>query len=401
MQKLLKTIFVLLLIVATALLFSGWQVVYAPPSESSPTPRPTMRPTPMPEPPGGSPTATAPAQERFTFSFVGDCTFASDHGSAGASYSFASVIGDDYKKPFQHVMEYFGDDDVTLINLECALTTYNVPAEKQFRFRGDPRYVNVLLEGSVECVTLCNNHSRDYGERGYTDTKELLDQNGVAYLSFEEPAIFTTKRGLKVGVVGGSFPKSIDHVKKQIKKCQEAQCEVIVAVYHWSDEYQYKRDSSQVKLAQASIDAGAHIVVGHHPHVLQAMEVYKGQPIFYSLGNFSFGGNSNPRDRDTVVMQQQVYRQADGTIRMGETIPIPCALSDVPGRNSYCPIPYQEGSAEYERTMKKLRGEFNGVHPGRPTPTPAVTPTPVSPVPTSEPTPTLGPTPSVLEPVTT
>ena len=107
-----------------------------------------------------------------------------------------------------------------------------------------------------------------------------------------------------------------------------------------------------------AIDAGANIVYGHHTHTLQPIETYNGGVICYSLGNFSFGGNRNPSEKDTAVVQQKIFRSADGTITLGQTILTPCRLSSVTARNDYRPTPYEEDSTAYQRVLDKLSGNY-------------------------------------------
>ena len=97
-------------------------------------------------------------------------------------------------------------------------------------------------------------------------------------------------------------------------------------------------------------------MAGHHPHVLQPIEYYKNGVIFYSLGNFSFGGNANPTDTDTVLLQQEVFRGPDGVVNLGSLNVIPCSVSSIQGRNNFQPMPLEEGSEAYNRVMQKLFG---------------------------------------------
>ena len=136
--------------------------------------------------------------------------------------------------------------------------------------------------------------------------------------------------------------------------------EIIVLALHKGDEGYYATTSEQERIAHTAIDLGVDIVWGHHPHVLQRMETYKDGIIFYSLGNFSFGGNRNPKDKDTAVVQQQVIRKSDGTIRLGELTIIPCQLSSITSYNDYQPTPYAVGSEAYNRVLSKLNGTYDG-----------------------------------------
>ena len=113
----------------------------------------------------------------------------------------------------------------------------------------------------------------------------------------------------------------------------------------------------QVTIARAAIDAGADIVYGHHPHVLQKIEQYKDGIIFYSLGNFSFGGNNSPADKDTAILQQEFIRYPDGTLEMGELTIIPCYVTGIINEwgNDYQPLPIPEADEEaYQRVLTKL-----------------------------------------------
>jgi len=136
--------------------------------------------------------------------------------------------------------------------------------------------------------------------------------------------------------------------------------EIIVASMHLGTEGSYKTTSKQESIAHDLIDAGVDIVWGHHPHVLQRIESYNGGIIYYSLGNFSFGGNHDPYDYDTAIVQQKVIRDSQGNITLGDTELIPCALSSVLKKNDFQPTPYDPESEAYYRTLAKLNGTYDG-----------------------------------------
>ena len=129
---------------------------------------------------------------------------------------------------------------------------------------------------------------------------------------------------------------------------------------HWGIEGSYRVTGGQEQLGRAAIDAGADIVYGSHPHVLQRIDEYNGGYIVNSLGNWSFGGNTAPRDRDTAIVRFSVKRDLDGTVSVEGYEVVPCCLSSTEGINDYRPTPYEEGSEAYERTMSKLDGSFDG-----------------------------------------
>ena len=228
-------------------------------------------------------------------------------------------------------------------------------------FRAPPSYVDILTLGSVEFVTLGNNHVEDYGEQGYADTKATLDAAGIGYAGRDEYTIYETESGLKIGVYAVSFGK-VAQIQAGIAALKEAGAEFIIAALHWGDEGAYDVNALQLEQGHAAIDAGADVVYGSHPHTLQPIEVYNDHYIFYSMGNWSFGGNTNPRDKDTVIAKLEVTRDVDGSVSVTDLRLIPCASSGVVDGNNYQPVPYEEGSEEYERTISKLEGSFTGAN---------------------------------------
>lgn len=296
---------------------------------------------------------TKPLTEEFVLSFAGDCTFAMS--------GFVNAVGEDYGYPFRDVQDYFGTDDCTFINLECALSDRGAKLDKLFTFRGSPAYINILTQGSVEYASVVNNHSMDYGQVAFDDTMALLDEAGIYYAEADETVLFETERGLKIGVLALYFPQRTDGIAESIKALREAGAELVIVCVHWGEEYHFKPNEIQINVGHYAIDNGADIVYGQHPHVLQPVEEYNGGMIYYSLANFSFGGNPMPGDMDTAILQQKVIREADGTIRLGGLVKIPCYVSGTPKTgNDYQPMPMDpERDAEaYDRVLRKLSGEY-------------------------------------------
>lgn len=297
---------------------------------------------------------TEPAEERFLLTFVGDCTLGCRDSHANAEVGFIRTIGDDYGFPFRYVLDYFSQDELTLINLEGVFCDEGYPVNKEHTFRGPTSYVNILTENSVEAVTLANNHTMDYGQTGYDSTKAVLESAGIPYVERDSSTLITTKNGLTVGIYGAVYYlMDTEAITAAIRELRE-QADLVIFAPHWGFEMNHQRNEDQVTLAHAVIDAGADIVWGSHPHVLQAMEEYNGGVICYSLGNFSFGGNNYPEDYDSALIQQEVVRAADGSISLGETLVVPVCISSISGRNNFQPVPYEEGSKGYVRVMEKL-----------------------------------------------
>ena len=178
-----------------------------------------------------------------------------------------------------------------------------------YNFRGPTSFVNILLAASVEHANIANNHYIDYGVSGRRSTRDTLQRAGIAYSGYTYTHIFE-KDGVKIGFAG--IRESMWHQNRatmtnEIKALKKAGCDYIVYACHWGTEYAENHNDIQKLMATYAIDAGADCVIGTHPHVVQGVEVYNGKPIFYSLGNFVFGGNLNPTDYDGLVVQLTLH----------------------------------------------------------------------------------------------
>lgn len=279
----------------------------------------------------------------FTISAVGDCTFGTDEnfayeGSMPAKYD---EVGD-FNYFFENVKSVFEEDDLTIVNFEGTLTDSTIREDKQFAFKADKSYAEILTDGFVEAANLANNHSKDYGGQSYNDTMDALDEAGITNFGYDRVAIKKVK-GIKVGLVGtyvladGLGVK--DSMEKNIQDLKDEGAQVIIASFHWGEEKAEYPNDVQVELAHAAIDAGADLVLGHHPHVLQGIEQYKGKNIVYSLGNFCFGGNMYPSDMDTMIFQQTFTLKGGKLQEDNVTNIIPCSISSVEDYNNYQPTP--------------------------------------------------------------
>ena len=304
--------------------------------------------------------ATQPKEIRYTLTFAGDCTLASDAGSYNAAAGFIQTIGTDYGYPFRNVLEYFENDDFTIINLESVLADEGLSANKLFTFRGPTAYTEIMTGSSVEAVTLANNHTADYGKAGYESTTKALTEAGVWFVEEDKTTLLTTESGLVIGLYADSFYLNVKDIEQNVKSLREQGAEIVICAFHWGTEGSYRPTGSQKQFARAAIDAGADIVYGHHPHVLQPIEEYNGGYICYSLGNFSFGGNHFPRDMDSALVHLTVIRDENGSISLGELTIVPLSISSIPKQNNFQPTPYEEGTTEYDRAMSKLDGTFTG-----------------------------------------
>lgn len=305
---------------------------------------------------------TEPEAERFVLTFAGDCTLGSNPNNYYAQQGFVKTVGEDYGYPFRNVLPWLEEDTLTLVNLEGPLTDESYPVQnKKHTFRGPTAYTRILTGSSVEFVSLSNNHTLDYGKKGYAATLAALEEAGVGYVEQDSTAIVTTDKGLKVGIYGAMYYRmDTETIVAGIAGLKAQGCDVVIFAPHWGAEGSYKPTAQQKELAHAVIDAGADVVWGSHPHVLQPIERYGDGIIFYSLGNFSFGGNACPTDYDTALMQLEIIRDPEGTVSLGELTVIPASVSSIEGRNNFQPTPYQAGTEEYERVLSKLEGTFSG-----------------------------------------
>ena len=306
--------------------------------------------------------ATVSSPVSLTLSVVGDCTLGTDETfdydtSLNAYYE---NYGADYF--LQNVKDIFSTDDLTIANFEGTLTDSDEREDKTFAFKAPASYASILTGGSVEAVNTANNHSHDYGEQSFNDTLAALDDAGIdagiVHFGYDETAVMDVK-GIKVGLVG--IYELYDHLEREqqlkdnIAKVKADGAQLIVVIFHWGNETETVPDSNQTTLGRIAIDEGADLVCGHHPHVLQGIETYKGRNIVYSLGNFCFGGNSSPSDMDTMIYQQTFTIDANGVKKDNVTNIIPCSISSAAydGYNNYQPTP-----AEGDETTRIL-GKIN------------------------------------------
>lgn len=279
--------------------------------------------------------------KKFTLSAAGDCTLASDIKQS-ADTNFFSM----YKKKtpayfFKRVQSVFARDDLTLINFEGTLSNGGRRADKKWAFRGKPSYVKILQKGSVEAVSLSNNHTRDYGEKSHADTMKILKKGGIAF-STETRTAIKKVNGIRVGLVSissiGAFYSPELYLKRAMKRVKKKKPEVILVSMHSGIEYTQAIQPAQKRLSRLAIDMGADLVIGHHPHVIQGIDTYKGSYIVYSLGNFCFGGNTNPADKDTFIFQQTFVVKNGKLKKKTNAKVIPCRVSGKNGINNYQPV---------------------------------------------------------------
>lgn len=295
-------------------------------------------------------------ERTITLSFAGDCTLGTDENfdtTRNFNAMYDSVGDPSYF--LANVKPIFEEDDVTIVNMEGTLTKSTSRVNKKFAFKGPLEYAEILPLGDVEVAGFANNHDSDYGPQSHTDTIKALEDAGIMVASESRIAYYTAKN-VKVAVI--AMYELDDHrdieenMEQYIATAREEGAEIVVVYFHWGNEREYTPDENQIYLGHAAIDAGADMVVGSHPHVIQGYENYDGRWIFYSLGNFCYGGHSGPEDKDSMIVQKTFTLDGDGVVVDDQIEVIPCSISSVSSRNNYQPTP-AEGE-ELERIEAKL-----------------------------------------------
>lgn len=310
-----------------------------------------------------TPVVTPPIIEETNviLSAVGDSTIGTDTKFYHAT-SLPAMVQQNNNDPsylFSNVAHIFEEDDITIANLETTFTNATQKRDKghkvQYHFKGDPELANSLVSASIEGVNLANNHIYDYGQKGFDDTIDTLEKINVNYFG-EGHKWITEVNGIKFGFLGYQGWVASESLLKAIKEDIEnlkKEVEIVVVSFHWGIERATTPNEVQKTLAYYSIDNGADLIIGHHPHVIQGIEYYKGKYINYSLGNFCFGGNSNPSDKDTYIFQADFKFKDKKLSSIGVRV-IPCSVSSVKNRNDYRPTPM--AGDEKLKLLERLNG---------------------------------------------
>ena len=314
----------------------------------------TPNPSATPGPVSPSPTPTfAPSADGsilLTMSFTGDVTIGGDVRKSKSIFDQElDKQKGDLTFPFRNVKDIFAQDDMTLVNFEGTLTTAPINSnrrENTYLFSAPPEYVQILTSGSVEAVSLENNHVMDHGSAGYVQTQETLRNAGIVYSGGGELGVYEVK-GVQIAMLSyqtfDQYPALFEQVPMDVAAAK-AQYPIVIVSFHWGAELDYKPNDNQQTLGKMTIDAGADLVVGHHSHRINPIEIYKGKYICYSLGNFSFAGNTKPRDMSTYIFQTR-FRVMNGTATPEGFRIIPCRISSRADYNDFAPTPYESDSS--------------------------------------------------------
>ena len=297
--------------------------------------------------------------ETLTLSFIGDCSVGERVESVGAAGSYTAVLDEKgYDWPFSLVREYLETDDFTFANCEVVFTARKNHQDKKTNLVAPDRNAQVFLHSGIDAVNTANNHALDFYAAGYADTLAVLDQYEIPHFGTLYPdtkqmqdilGIYEVK-GVLVGVIGYSYPQESDlpSISARIQALRGSGCKLIIFSAHWGREVNDTPQSWQFSFAQKIIDAGADVVWGHHPHILQQVQFYQGKPVFFSTGNFTFGSMSQV-DPDTGIFQLRYILDGEGP-RLENFTVIPCRTQ---GKGDFRPYPLTDPD-EKAAMLKKL-----------------------------------------------
>lgn len=317
------------------------------------------------------------ASDELVFTFTGDCTLgALNNTPKNKGFHGYTAASDSPTYPFDGFKELFKSDDLTVINFEGTLTEKRNRSDKEYRFAGEPSWAKDMIAASdIEVCNVANNHSYDYYKDGYDDTVEALSDAGMTVIDETMPYI-SQINGVETVLITGNYvhdaakpqragQQLTNYLIEQVKKYKK-QDNIVVVLCHWGVELQTSPIPEQKSRAHSFIEAGADLVVGNHPHVMQGIELYKGKYICYSLGNFAFGGNPSVKSNvlTTMVVRPRFAVRGGKTEATGLTV-VPCYTTSHSNLtvNNYQPVPLfgEKAKKAEEKILKLSKGLKYGV----------------------------------------
>lgn len=304
---------------------------------------------------------TLSAEEVVHVAFAGDIKLDGYIGKKVKEHGFSY--------PFAKVKDIFDSADIVYGNLECSISRLGEPVDKKYTFRAEPDMVRVLKEAGFDLMDLANNHSGDYGKEAFVETMQILREQGISpvgagmNISESRTPVFFKENGITVAFLSYSntFPQSFWATKKEPGVTPayleyiitdvgsaKAKADIVIVAYHGGDERSDTPKQVQKEIAYTALDAGAAMVIGHHAHVLQGIELYKNRPIIYSLGNFLFLSKEK-KCYDTMIVRARFNKQDIESLEI-----IPVRISDAFVRRAHT-----NESKRILDTLKTLSSDLN------------------------------------------
>ena len=246
----------------------------------------------------------------------------------------------DWRFPFMRIAEYLRSADITMANLEGPVSARGTQVGSIYSFRFDPESLEGLIYAGFDLVTLANNHIWDYGQQAFLDTMKHLTDSGISFVgagnNFEQAHAGITKTVKNTRITFLSYTDllskqfsatatkaginflDLEQMTKDIQAAK-ARSDIVVVNIHKGDEYHTNHNADQEKFYKAAIDAGADLIVGHHPHVVQELEQYKQSWIAYSIGNFIFDQYFSEETMQGAILRVTLVNKKIKTV---ELVPI-------------------------------------------------------------------------------
>ena len=308
------------------------------------------------------PTGTA----QITLTFGGDCVLGSEERSRKLEESFDSVVARKGEAwPFSGLADIFHSDDLSMVNLENVFKdSASGMSPRLHNFRGPSAFARILTLGGVDLVNLANNHFPDYGQEGKNSTRQALNDHGISYAGYSSLhiAAFGEVRIGFAGIRETIFHQNRGRIAQEIAELKKRGADYIVYTCHFGIEYEPGHNELQTLMARTAIDAGANLVIGHHPHLVQGIERYQDGLIFYSLGNLVFGGNLELTTFDGLLAQVQLDFEGRQLRRTAVRL-IPVITSGARPANDFRPQPAT--GTDKERILQAVNADSDRVYPER------------------------------------
>ncbi|MDO4549570.1 MAG: CapA family protein [Clostridia bacterium] len=277
-------------------------------------------------------------------------------GSYARFEQFVNTYGDGYV--LKNLRGLFSTDDITIVNLEGPLKGAPSPRKpnKSFNIYGKPAYARILTTSSVEAVNIANNHINDYNTK--KDTQNILNQYGIVHSDESYNGVNNTivVNGVSVGFIGFQTPYKYSDIRKAVRKVKR-QCDICVISFHFCHVPvgTWKIQSSQMKYAHIAINAGADLVLGHHPHVVSGVELYKEKLIFYGLGSLTCSGRNFTR-YNIVARITLDYDDVTGEVTTRTPIIYPgySSSAGLSKQNNCQPVLFSPGDEGYEWVFDRI-----------------------------------------------
>lgn len=280
------------------------------------------------------------------FTFLGDCTLATQLGdsSQGTFNWYSDNYSADYF--FEKTYPYICDDDFTIANCECVFTDNQLPTREKgytpaFWFRSKSANAQIFSVSDIEAVSIANNHTYDYGQQGMDDTISALETAGIEWGNTEKDIILE-KDGVKIGVVCGTMWYEWQGILDRLENIKSS-TDIQIVFFHGGEEAVHQQESWKVQACHEIADAGADLIIGGHPHVLQPLENYNGVHIVYSIGNFCFGGNRYPENRTIVYKEHMTFNKDTKEIVSSQETIIPFYVY-TGSINNFQPAPIEDST---------------------------------------------------------